>query len=59
MGVGRKTYYYRNLDIYGVIRARELQQYFLQSVLINDNKVPRDWIFTAVYVEKPASKPLC
>lgn len=36
--------------------AQELQQYFLQSVLINDNKVPRDWIFTAVYVEKTSLK---
>jgi len=32
--------------------SQELQQYFLQSVTINGNKVPREWIFTAVYVEK-------
>lgn len=25
-------------------------------MLINDNKVPRDWIFTAVYVEKTSLK---
>ncbi|EBC2816830.1 tail length tape measure protein [Salmonella enterica] len=36
--------------------SQELQQYFLQSVTINDNKVPRDWIFTAVYVEKASLK---
>lgn len=36
--------------------SQELQQYFLQSVTINDNKVPRDWIFTAVYVEKSSLK---
>ncbi|MDP4423346.1 hypothetical protein QS100_19890, partial [Escherichia coli] len=32
--------------------SQELQQYFLQSVTINGNKVPREWIFTSVYVEK-------
>ncbi len=32
--------------------SQELQQYFLQSVTINGKKVPREWIFTAVYVEK-------
>ena len=36
--------------------SQELQQYFLQSVTINDNKVPRDWIFAAVYVEKASLK---
>ncbi|HDP7023433.1 TPA: tail length tape measure protein [Escherichia coli] len=32
--------------------SQELQQYFLQSITINGNKVPREWIFTSVYVEK-------
>nr|WP_225312438.1 hypothetical protein [Salmonella sp.]QBM91345.1 hypothetical protein NNIBIDOC_00012 [Salmonella sp.] len=47
-GVGRKAYYYRNLDIYQGDKWRELQQYFLQSVLINDNKVPRDWFYRSI-----------
>lgn len=32
--------------------AQELQQLFLQSATINGNKVPREWIYSTVYIEK-------
>jgi hypothetical protein len=32
--------------------SQELQQLLLQSVTINGNKVPREWIFASVYIEK-------
>lgn len=36
--------------------AQQLQQLFLQSVTLNGNSVPREWIFSSVYIEKATLK---
>ncbi|MDV1094975.1 tail length tape measure protein (plasmid) [Raoultella ornithinolytica] len=36
--------------------GQQLQQLFLQSVTIGGSKIPREWIFSSVYIEKTSLK---